>query len=188
MWLPTLLKSIEGFADCRVELTADDIYNINKGSIKDAIVLFGGGCTAEVISGLGLILTNHHCGFGQIAAHSTVENDRLKNGFWAANKGEELRNAGLTATFIVRMEDVSDRILPFLIGEAVTSEAQRKELVGKLGKTIAEEATQGTHYKAVVRPFNYGNSYYLIVTETFTDVRLVGAPPSAIGKFGGDTD
>lgn len=187
MWLPTLLKSIEGDLQAAgLKLSAEDIYSINRGSIKDAIVHFGGGCTAEVISAEGMILTNHHCGFGQIAAHSTVENDRLKNGFWAASKADELRNPGLTATFIVRMEDVTDRILPFL--EAPADEASRRDQVMKLAKPVVDEAISGTHYKAVVRPFNYGNSYYLIVTETFRDVRLVGAPPASIGKFGGDTD
>jgi hypothetical protein len=187
MWLPTLLKSIEGdLQSAGLQLSAEDIYSINKGSLKDAIVLFGGGCTAEVIGQKGLILTNHHCGFGAITDHSTVENDRLKNGFWAASISEELRNPGLTATFVVRMEDVSGRIIPQLA--AGLTEAQRRDAVNKLAETLTKEAIEGTHYKAVVRPFNYGNSYYLIVTETFRDVRLVGAPPSAIGKFGGDTD
>ena len=189
MWLPTLLKSIEGdLQSAGLRITAEDIYSVNHGSIKDAIVLFGGGCTAEVISGQGLILTNHHCGFGQIAQHSSLEHDYLKNGFWAADHNGELRNPGLTATFVVRMEDVSDRILPLITAAVNANEAQRKELIAKLIKPIVDEAIKGTHYKAVVRPFNYGNSYCLIVTETFTDVRLVGAPPSAIGKFGGDTD
>ncbi len=187
MWLPTLLKSIEGdLQSAGLRLSAEDIYSINRSSLKDAIVLFGGGCTAEVIGREGLILTNHHCGFGSITDHSTVENDRLKNGFWAASKGEELRNPGLTATFIIRMEDVSERILPQL--DAAMSEAARRDVVSSLSEAIVKEATAGTHYRAVVRPFNYGNSYYLIVSETFRDVRLVGAPPSAIGKFGGDTD
>jgi hypothetical protein len=187
MWLPTLLKSIEGdLHTAGLKLSAEDIYSINQSSLKDAIVLFGGGCTAEVISDQGLILTNHHCGFGAITDHSTVENDRLKNGFWAMNKGEELRNPSLTATFVIRMEDVTDRIIPQLA--AGLTEIQRREAVGKLAEALTKQATEGTHYKAVVRPFNYGNSYYLIVTETFRDVRLVGAPPSAIGKFGGDTD
>ena len=187
MWLPTLLKSIEGdLHTAGLKLSAEDIYSINQSSLKDAIVLFGGGCTAEVISDQGLILTNHHCGFGAITDHSTVENDRLKNGFWAMNKGEELRNPSLTATFVIRMEDVTDRIIPQLA--AGLTELQRREAVGKLAEGLTKQATEGTHYKAVVRPFNYGNSYYLIVTETFRDVRLVGAPPSAIGKFGGDTD
>jgi hypothetical protein len=187
MWLPTLLKSIEGdLQSAGLQLSAEDIYSINRSSLKDAIVLFGGGCTAEVIGREGLILTNHHCGFGAITDHSTVENDRLKNGFWAANKTEELRNPGLSATFIIRMEDVSDRILPQL--DPAMSEAARRDVVASLSEPIVKEATEGTHYRAVVRPFNYGNSYYLIVSETFRDVRLVGAPPSAIGKFGGDTD
>lgn len=187
MWLPTLLKGIEGDLQAAgLKLSAEDIYSINQGSLKDAIVLFGGGCTAEVISGQGLILTNHHCGFSAITDHSTVENDRLKNGFWAAGKPEELRNPGLTATFIVRMEDVTDRIAPQLTG--APDEAARRELLAKAAKPLVDEAVAGTHFKAVVRPFNYGNSFYLIVTETFRDVRLVGAPPAAIGKFGGDTD
>ncbi|MBK8497473.1 MAG: S46 family peptidase [Flavobacteriales bacterium] len=189
MWLPTLLKSIEGdLQSAGLKLSAEDIYSINRGSIKDAIVLFGGGCTAEVISSQGLILTNHHCGFGQITAHSSLEHDYLKNGFWAANHAAELRNPGLTATFVVRMEDVTDRILPLIGADVNANEELRRELVARLIKPIVEEATKGTHYKAVVRPFNYGNSYYLIVTETFTDVRLVGAPPSGIGKFGGEVD
>lgn len=187
MWLPTVLKSIEGdMQSAGLKLTAEDIYSVNHGSIKDAIVLFGGGCTAEVISGDGLILTNHHCGFSAIADHSTLENDYLKNGFWAADRNSELRNASLTATFVVRMEDVTDRILPQLaVG---LSESDRRDAIGKLSAVLSDEAVTGTHYGAVVRSFNYGNSYYLIVTETFRDVRLVGAPPSAIGKFGGDTD
>lgn len=189
MWLPTLLKSIEGDLQAAgLKLSAEDIYSINRGSLKDAIVLFGGGCTAEVISAQGLILTNHHCGFGAITDHSTVENDRLKSGFWAANKAEELRNPGLTATFVVRMEDVTERIVPFMTSAVEGNEQARRDLVAQLSKTIIDEAVAGTHYKAVVRPFNYGNSYYLIVTETFRDVRLVGAPPASIGKFGGDTD
>lgn len=187
MWLPTLLKGIEGDMQAAgLKLTAEDIYSINKGSLKDAIVLFGGGCTAEVIGSQGLILTNHHCGFGAITDHSTVENDLLRNGFWAKDLSQELRNPGLTATFVIRMEDVTDRIVSQL--EAGQTEAQRREAVTRLSAPIIKEATEGTHYAAVVRPFNYGNSYYLIVTETFRDVRLVGAPPDGIGKFGGDTD
>lgn len=189
MWVPTLLKSIEGdMHTAGLRITAEDIYSINQGSIKDAIVHFGGGCTAEVISKQGLILTNHHCGFSAIQEQSSLENDYLKNGFWAKDKAGELRNPGLTATFIIRMEDVTDRILPNIPAETNATEAQRREVVGKLGEAIAKEAIAGTHYQAVVRPFNYGNSYFLIVTETFRDVRLVGAPPSGIGKFGGDTD
>ncbi|MBX2973017.1 MAG: S46 family peptidase [Flavobacteriales bacterium] len=189
MWLPTLLKGIEGdLHTAGLRITAEDIYSINHGSIKDAIVHFGGGCTAEVISTQGLILTNHHCGFSAIQEQSSLENDYLKHGFWAKDKAAELRNPGLTATFIIRMEDVTDRILPNIPAEASDNEARRREAVGKLGEAIAKEAVAGTHYQAVVRPFNYGNSYFLIITETFRDVRLVGTPPSSIGKFGGDTD
>ncbi len=189
MWLPTLLKSIEGdMQTAGLRITAEDIYSINHGSIKDAIVHFGGGCTAEVISTQGLILTNHHCGFSAIQEQSSLENDYLKHGFWAKDKAAELRSPGLTATFIIRMEDVTDRILPSIPAEVNGNEAQRREVVGKLGEAIAKEAIEGTPYQAVVRPFNFGNSYFLIVTETFRDVRLVGTPPSSIGKFGGDTD
>lgn len=187
MWLPTLLQAIEG--DMRTEglrISAEDIYSINNGSLKDATVLFGGGCTAEVISTQGLILTNHHCGFSAIQQHSSLEHDYLKDGFWAATLADELPNPSLTATFIVRMEDVTDRVLAAL--DAGMSEAERREAVGRAGEAIAQEATTGTGYGGVVRAFNYGNSYYLIVSETFRDIRLVGAPPGAIGKFGGDTD
>ncbi|MBK6475385.1 MAG: S46 family peptidase [Flavobacteriales bacterium] len=187
MWLPTVLKSIEGdMQTAGLQLTAEDIYSLNSGSLKDAIVLFGGGCTAEVISGKGLILTNHHCGFSAISHHSTLENDLLKNGFWAKDIRAELRNPSLTATFVVRMEDVTDQVLPELAGSL--SETERQDAVDQLTEEITKKAITGTHYQAVVRPFNYGNSYYLIVTETYRDIRLVGAPPSAIGKFGGDTD
>ncbi|MBL7962266.1 MAG: S46 family peptidase [Flavobacteriales bacterium] len=187
MWVPTLLKAIESdMVAAGLRITAEDIYSINNGSIKDAVVLFGGGCTAEVISGEGLILTNHHCGFGAIQRHSSLEHDYLKNGFWARSRAEELRNEGLTATFIVRMEDVTARMLEGLSNGL--SEGERRAKAAALGEVIAREAATGTHFKAVVRPFNFGNSYFLIVTETFLDVRLVGAPPGAIGKFGGDTD
>ena len=189
MWVPTLLKSIEGdMRTAGLRITAEDIYSINHGSIKDAIVHFGGGCTAEVISEQGLILTNHHCGISAIQEHSSLENDYLKDGFWAMDKASELRNPGLTATFIIRMEDVSERVLSELASQQDLTEVQRREVVMRVGDAIVKEAVEGTHYQAVVRPFNYGNSYFLIVTETFRDVRLVGAPPSSIGKFGGDTD
>ncbi|HRH70491.1 MAG TPA: S46 family peptidase [Flavobacteriales bacterium] len=187
MWLPTLLKGIEGdLQSAGLRLSAEDVYSINNGSIKDAIVLFGGGCTAEVISGQGLILTNHHCGFSAIQEQSSLEHDYLKDGFWAKDRAAELLNAGLTATFIVRMEDVTAQVLPKLT--AGQTEVQRRAAVAELAKAITQQAIEGTHYEAVVRPFNYGNSYFLIVTETFRDVRLVGAPPSSIGKYGGDTD
>ncbi len=187
MWLPTLLKAIEG--DMRTEgmmITAEDIYSINHSSLKDAVVLFGGGCTAEVVSTQGLIFTNHHCGHSTIQQHSTLEHNYLRDGFVARTLAEELPSPGLTATFIVRMEDVTARMQ-----QAFTpgmSEAEREQAARMLGETISSEATTGAGEQAVVRPFNYGNSWYLIVSRTFNDVRMVCAPPSAIGKFGGDTD
>jgi hypothetical protein len=187
MWLPTLLASIQDDMQAEgLELTAEDIYAVNTSSIKDAIVLFGGGCTAEVISGQGLISTNHHCGYSAIQRHSSLENDYLKHGFWADAHGSELRNPNLTATFVIRMEDVTERVLAALKG--VTNEAERRDAVARISEQIAAEATTGTHHAGTVRAFNYGNQYHLIITETFRDVRLVGAPPSAIGKYGGDTD
>lgn len=188
MWIPSLLKQLNE-SDMKAKglrLTAEDIYSINKSSLKDAIVHFGGGCTAEVISKNGLILTNHHCGYGQIQYHSSLENDYLKNGFWAKNHAEELRNPGLKATFIIRIEDVTKKVLEGLPSGA--SEQEREVFVAEKSKAVIEEATKGTHYEASIKPFFYGNEYYMIVTETFNDVRLVGAPPSSIGKFGGDTD
>ena len=163
------------------ELSAEDIYSVNKSSLKDAIVHFGGGCTAEVISSQGLLLTNHHCGYSQIQSHSSLENDYLKNGFWAKNFGEELPNKGLTATFIVEMMDVSDALIDLAFSNPEAFEKKKAEL-------IAERLQGKTFEEAVIRPFNYGNSYFMIITKTFSDVRLVGAPPSAVGKFGGDTD
>ncbi|MCB0794905.1 MAG: S46 family peptidase, partial [Flavobacteriales bacterium] len=187
MWLPTVLESIQDDMQAMgLRLSAEDIYAINNSSIKDAVVLFGGGCTAEVISDQGLILTNHHCGFGAILSHTTVENDRMKNGFWALGLEDELFSAGVSATFVVRMEDVTEAMLSvrkqLKEGEDLTFQMDLR------ARQLADSAVQGTHYEAVVRPFNYENSYFLIVTEKFSDVRLVGTPPSAIGKFGGDTD
>lgn len=187
MWLPTLLQAIEG--QMRTEgmmISAEDIYSLNNGSLKDATVLFGGGCTAEVISKEGLILTNLHCGFSAIADHSSVEKDYLKNGFWAASRGEELSNPGLSATFIIRMEDVSARVLGAVLQGM--GEAERAEAISATNAAIVAETTLGPGQNAVIKPFNYGNSYYLIVSETYKDVRLVGAPPGSIGNFGGDTD
>ncbi|MBA3971360.1 MAG: S46 family peptidase [Bacteroidetes bacterium] len=188
MWLPMFLKAMNE-ADMQskgLKLTAEDIYSINKSSLKDAIVHFGGGCTAEIISDKGLMFTNHHCGYGQIQSHSTVENDLLTNGFWAKSQDQELPNPGLTATIIIRMEDVTKKVL-----ENVTpgmSDAERENKVNESIGKIINETVKDTHYGAYIRPFFYGNEYYMFVTETFKDVRLVGAPPSSIGKFGGDTD
>ncbi|MFT2007636.1 S46 family peptidase [Pontibacter sp. 13R65] len=188
MWLPLLLKQLneaemqqKGF-----KLTAEDIYSINRSSLKDAVVSFGGFCTGEMISAEGLLLTNHHCGYGQVQSHSSVENDYLTDGFWAMNRQQELPNPGLTATFIVRMEDVTTQILTGI--PATASEAEREAAILRNMTRVRKESTAGTHYDAVIKPFFYGNEFYMYITETFRDIRLVGAPPSAIGKFGGDTD
>ncbi|MDP1744093.1 MAG: S46 family peptidase, partial [Bacteroidota bacterium] len=188
MWLPLLLKQLNE-SDMQkngLKLSAEDIYSINKSSLKDAIVHFGGGCTAEIISDKGLMLTNHHCGYGQIQAHSTVQNDLLTNGFWAMDQSQELKNPGLTATFIIRMEDVTAKV--FANVSDTLSDAAREKKINEAIVEIQNAAVKGTHYGAYIRPFYYGNEYYMFITETFRDVRLVGAPPSSIGKFGGDTD
>lgn len=188
MWLPLLLKQLNepDMQKNGLKLSAEDIYSINKSSLKDAIVHFNGGCTAEVISEKGLILTNHHCGYSQIQSHSTVENDLLTKGFWAMNQSEELKNPGVTATFIVRMEDVTAKILAG-VTDGMT-DAERDKKISAAIAEVQKEAVKDTKYGAYIRPFYYGNEYYMFITETFRDVRLVGAPPSSIGKFGGDTD
>lgn len=187
MWVPALLKAVEGDMQAfGLKLSAEDIYSINQSSIKDAIVHFGGGCTAEIISDQGLLLTNHHCGYGQIQQHSSLENDYLKDGFWAMTRADELRNPGLTATLIVRIEDVTAKMVAALKDDMDAD--TRNRILSELKKEIEAAAVEGTNYEATIKPFNYGNEYYMIVTKTFDDVRLVGAPPSAIGKFGGDTD
>lgn len=188
MWLPMLLKSLNEseMQSMGLKLSAEDIYSVNQSSLKDAVISFGGFCTGEVISDQGLILTNHHCGYGQIQYHSSVENDYLTNGYWAMKPAEELQNPGLTATFIVRMEDVTTAVLEGL--SDTLNKDERAAEINKHIKDITDKAVEGTHYEAYIRPFFYGNEYYMFITETFKDVRLVGAPPSSIGKFGGDTD
>lgn len=188
MWLPQLIEAmnIKDMKKNGCKLTAEQIYSINKSSLKDAIVQFGGGCTAEIISKEGLILTNHHCGYSSIAAHSTVQNDYLTHGFVAMNKQEELSNPNLTATIINRIEDVTEKVFKGITTS--TTEAQKDSIIKANIKQIEKNATTGTHYNAFVRPFFYGNEYYLFVVEIFKDVRMVFAPPSSIGKFGGETD
>lgn len=188
MWLPLLLQQLneKEMRDMGMRITAEDIYSINHSSLKDAIVLFGGGCTGELVSEQGLLLTNHHCGYGNIQKHSTLEHDYLTDGFWAQSLAEELPNPGLSVTFLVRMEDVTSQALKGVnnkMGQKV-----RDSIIQANNKAIVKDAVKGTHYTAQVKPFYSGNQYYLFVSETFTDVRLVGAPPSNIGKFGGDTD
>jgi hypothetical protein len=188
MWLPLLLEQLNQ-ADMQMKgfkLTAADVYSINHTSMKDAVVQFGGGCTAEVISGKGLLLTNHHCGFGQIQAHSSVNNDYLTNGFWDMKESEELPNPGLTVTFIIRMEDVTDIVLKNV--SPAMNEGSRDSVIRKNGTAIGREAVKGTHNEAFIRAFYNGNQYFMFITETFRDIRLVGAPPSSIGKFGADAD
>src|ERR1035437_4627750 len=188
IWIPSLLKALNesDMQKMGCKLSADEIYNINKSSLKDAVMQFGGGCTAEMISNEGLLITNHHCGYGQIQAHSSVEHDYLTNGFWAMNKKDELTCPGLTVTFIIRIEDVTSKVLDGI--DNGISETKRDSIITARSKKIEKESTDGTHYNARVRPFYYGNEFYLFVMETFKDVRMVGAPPESIGKFGGDTD
>jgi hypothetical protein len=168
------------------KLTADDIYNLNQASIKDAVIIFGRGCTGEVVSDQGLILTNHHCGYGAIQQHSTPEHDYLEDGFWAKSFEEEIPTPGLTATFLIRIEDVTEQVNAAFKPDM--SEADRDKAAMEIGRKIAKQATEGTHYTASVRSFFGGNQFFLLVYEVFNDVRLVGAPPSSIGKFGHDTD
>ena len=187
MWVPALIQSrIKDMKAKGFKLTAEDIYSINRSSLKDAVLLFGSGCTGEVISDEGLFLTNHHCGYYFIGSHSSVEHDYLTNGFWAMNRSEELPNPGLTVSFLIRMEDVTDRALKGVGNEM--PQAERDSMVKANAAGVIAKATAGTHYEAAVEPFYYGNQYFLFVYEKFRDVRLVAAPPSAIGKFGGDTD
>lgn len=185
MWLPMLInKNYEEMKKIGFKLTSDDIYNVNKSSLKDAIVSMG-FCTGEMISADGLMLTNHHCGYGSIQYNSTVEHDYLKNGFVAKTKADELQSPEIVASFLVRMEDVTPQILAATNGLGdVEKDAKQKELIKKL----TTEATKGTHYQAVVRDVFGGNQYLLFVYERFTDVRLAFAPPESVGKFGGDTD
>lgn len=188
MWIPMLLErySIGEMQEAGLRLSAEDIYSINQDCLKDALVIFGRGCTGEMISADGLLLTNHHCGYGAIQRHSSVESDYLTNGFWAMSMEEELPNESLTVTYLRYMKDVTVDMEEGM-DPGMDPEAAREQMEENTAALI-KEATEGTHYSAIVRPFYYGNAYYMFVYETFTDVRLVGAPPEAIGNFGGDTD
>ncbi len=189
MWLPSLIQklNISEMQSMGLKLSAEDIYNINSSSLKDAVVaLDRGSCTGELISEDGLLLTNHHCGFGEIQSHSTVEHDYLKDGFWAKSYDEELPNPGKTVSFLIRVEDVTDRISEALNEDM--SEDERDNIIRNLSYDIEDEATEGTNYDASVESLYNDNNFYLFVYETFRDIRLVGAPPESIGKFGGDTD
>ena len=173
MWLPSLISSrISDMKSKGFKLSAEDIYSINKASMKDAVVLFDGGCTGEIISEKGLILTNHHCGYDAIQAHSTVEHDYLTDGFWAMNHEEELPCPGLKVHILVRMEEVTERL----------AAGETKEEI------IAKAKAEGVGFHATVESMYYGNMAYLFIYREFNDVRLVGAPPTTIGKFGADND
>ncbi len=188
MWLPSLIGNrIADMQEKGFRLNAEDIYSINQASLKDAVVLFGRGCTGELISPQGLLLTNHHCGYGQIQQHSSVEHDYLKDGFWAMSREEELPNKGLTVSFLERMEDVTEIILKGYSPEM--TESERVALVKQNSEALIEEVTrEGKGLRAKVEALYYGNQYFLFLYREYSDVRLVGAPPSSIGKFGGDTD
>ena len=189
MWLPALIS--QRIADMQakgLKLSAEDIYSVNQASLKDAVALFGSGCTGELVSDQGLLFTNHHCGYSYIQKHSSVEHDYLKDGFWALNRGEELPNPGLTVRFLERMEDVTAQVLKgYKPGKM--DELDRIKIVKKNSEKLKEQAVKdGKGLKASVEALYYGNQYFLFVFREYTDVRLVGAPPSSIGKFGGETD
>ena len=188
MWLPMHIKRLNhvDMQKMGLKLTAEEIYSINNSSLKDAVVSFGGFCTGEIISNEGLILTNHHCGFDAVQQHSSVKNDYLTDGFWAMKKEDELATPSLFVKFLVRMEDVTEKVLS-RVNENMT-ELQRGDTIKKVYEEIKKQTTEGTHYTADVKGFFDGNEHYVFVYEIFNDVRLVGAPPSSIGKFGGDTD
>jgi len=189
MWLMHMLKKINEaeMQNLGLNLSADDIYNINNASLKDAIVRLNGGmCTAEIISDQGLVLTNHHCSYGAIQGLATVENDILTNGFWAGSHGEELPIDGFVVSFLDRIEDVTARVLADVTNDMST--ADRAKAIGEAMQAIQKEATEGNELEAEVKSFFYDNEFYLFVYNTYRDVRLVGNPPEAIGKYGGDTD
>lgn len=188
MWIPLLIEkyNIQDMQAKGFKLSADDIYSINQACIKDAIVIFGRGCTGELVSNQGLLLTNHHCGFGAIQKHSSIENDYLKDGFWAMTKEQELPNPDLTVKFLNYIEDVTEKVL-----EGVSENSSEEERENRIKENIERIKTQiqiDSSLIVSIKPFYYGNQYFLFAYQEFKDVRLVGAPPSAIGKFGGDTD
>ena len=187
MWIPMLLQNNEQeMQEMGMNITVEDIYSINHSSMKDAVVLFDGGCTGEIVSDKGLLLTNHHCGFDWIQYHSTIEHDYLTNGFWAMSLEEELPCPGISAVMLKSMEDVTDKVFKGITNS--TTDEERETIINDNIKTIKKEVEESTKYQVIIRPFYQGNKYYIIYNEVFKDVRLVGAPPSNIGKFGGDTD
>ncbi|MEZ5014258.1 MAG: S46 family peptidase [Chitinophagales bacterium] len=188
MWLPILLNETQ-IADMQsrgFKLTAEDIYSVNQSSMKDAVLIFGGGCTGEVVSGNGLVLTNHHCGFSSVNNLSTVEHNYLRDGYWAMEQKDELPCPGLSVTFIVGIYDLTDSITPYL--NERMGDAERNEVAQQIGARIAPQYMTSGKWEASVKAFYYGTEFYLFITETFTDIRLVGVPPSSVGNFGGETD
>jgi hypothetical protein len=187
MWIPILLEkyNLAEMQQMGFKLTASDIYDVNNASMKDAVVIFGGGCTGELVSGEGLLITNHHCGYRQIQSHSTVENDYLTYGFWAMSKADELPNPGLTVSFLEYMEDVTEKVFENTDG---LSDVEKQKQIERNTDEIRKAASEKGKFSTQVKPLFYGNQYFLYVYKVYRDVRLVGAPPSAIGKFGGDTD
>ncbi len=188
MWLPLLLQQMneKQMKSMGMKMSAKDIYSINSGSLKDAIVSFNGSCTGEIISSKGLVLTNHHCGFDAIQNHTTLQNNYIRDGFWAKNFSEEMANPGMFVTFIIRIEDVSNQALKGI--NPSMSESERQSLIDKNSNEIKSAVKKESYQDVFVRSFFEGNQYYLFITETYRDIRLVGAPPSAIGNFGKDTD
>ena len=184
MWLPVLISQRIGDMQAKgFKLSAEDIYSVNQASLKDAVVLFGGGCTGEVVSDEGLLLTNHHCGYGYIQRHSSVEHDYLKDGFWAMDRKSELPNRGLTVSFLERMEDVTAEVLKGY--DKGMTESMRDSVVRANSARLIQNAVEGGKgLRASVEALYYGNQYFLFVYKIYRDVRLVGAPPSSIGKFG----
>jgi hypothetical protein len=188
IWIPLLIEkyNIKLMREKGFKLSSEDIYCVNRACMKDAVVNFNGGCTAELISPEGLLITNHHCGYSLIQEHSSLENDYLTNGFWAMSEKEELPNPEVFVTFLKWMEDVTERVLTGVSDDMDPYE--RESVISSNMEKIRQNAVEGTGFQAVVRPFFMGNQYFLFVNEIFRDIRLVGAPHSSIGKFGGDTD
>jgi V8-like Glu-specific endopeptidase len=188
LWIPMLLQqyNINIMQKEGLRLSAEDIYSINQASLKDAIVIFGSGCTGELISDEGLLLTNHHCGISAIQSHSSVENDYISKGFWAMSRGEELPNKSLKVTFLIRIEDVTSQVLDSI--SPGIDEQIRDSIVDSHIARLKKESVANTGYKSVIKPFYYGNEYYMFIYQEYTDIRLVGAPPNAIGNYGEDFD
>ena len=188
MWLPMLIKRLNerDMQKLGLQLTAEELYSVNNSSMKDAIINFGGFCTGEIISPEGLILTNHHCGYDAIREQSTAENDLLTDGFWALSRDQEIPSPGLTATFLVRMDDVTADVLS-AVGDTMSTQERSSAVRGKIGELVAA-AEEDSEYSVEIKSFFEGNEYYMFTYEVFTDIRMVGAPPSSVGKYGGDTD